>query len=445
MVADFGVHGVGEVDRRRALDQGDDPALGREDVDLVLTEVELERFEEGDRVVLLLFDVGEALHPGDLFVRGALFVAPVRGHAELGPSVHLEGPDLHLDRFAPGSDHRGVQRLVQVELGRVDVVLETSGDRGPQRVNGADHRPAVTILIDDDAQPHQVEDVVELLAADDHLLVDAPEVLRASADLGLDAELVELGRERRHDLAEVVLALGLTRRHHLLDLGVALRVQRREAKVLELPLDLLDAESVGQRRVDVERLLGDGALTGHRHDRDRAHVVQAVGQLDQQYPPVLGHGDEHLADGGGLLLFLGIELQTVELGDAVHDRGDLIPEFFGHPLLRDAGVFDGVVQQRRRDGGLVQSQVGGDIGDGDRVGDVGLAGSAKLALVGLDGGRAGASNDLDVAVGVVLEESPDEAINGPGQRGVSRGARSETDHGVSLMAAYRRFCLRARA
>jgi len=101
----------------------------------------------------------------------------------------------------------------------------------------------------------------KLLAADDHLLVDAPEVFRASADLGLDAELVELGRERRHDFTEVVLALGLTGRDHLFDLGVALRVQGRETEVLELPLDLLDPETVRQRRVDVEGLLGDRALT----------------------------------------------------------------------------------------------------------------------------------------------------------------------------------------
>ena len=307
------------------------------------------------------------------------------------------------------------------------------------------HRPAVAVLVDDDAQTDEVEDVVELLAADDHLLVDAPEVLRATADLGLDPELVELARQRRHDLAEVVLALGLTRGDHLFDLGVALRVQRREAEVLELPLDLLDAEAVRQRRVDVEGLLGDGALAGHRHDRDRAHVVQAVGQLDQQDAPVLGHGDEHLADRGGLLVLLGVELQPVELGDAVDDRGDLVAELLGQPLLGDAGVLHGVVQQGGRDRRLVQSQVGGDIGHGDRVGHVRLAGAAQLTLVGLDGGRPGATDDLDVAVGVVLEESADQTLDRPGQRGVGGGARSEADHEISLMAAYRRFCLRARA
>ena len=101
VVPDLGVHGVGEVDRRRALDERDDPALGREDVDLVLAEVELQGLEEGDRVVLFLFDVGEALHPGDSLARGALLVAPVRRDAELGAPVHLLGANLDLDRTCP--------------------------------------------------------------------------------------------------------------------------------------------------------------------------------------------------------------------------------------------------------------------------------------------------------------------------------------------------------
>ena len=178
----------------------------------------------------------------------ALLVAPVGGDAELGAPVHLLGAHLDLDRLAARSDDRRVQRLVEVELGRVDVVLEAALDRGPERVDRPEHRPAVALLVDDDAQAHQVEDLVELLAADDHLLVDAPEVLRSAPDLGLDPEARRAWRlSVLHDLGEVGLALGLARGDHLLDLGVALGVQRREAEVLELPLDLLDAEAVRER------------------------------------------------------------------------------------------------------------------------------------------------------------------------------------------------------
>ena len=116
----------------------------------------------------------------------------MRGDAELRAPVHLVGADLYLDGLAARPDDGRVQRLVEVELGRVDVVLEASLDRGPERVDRAEHGPAVALLVDDDPDAHEVEDVVELLAADDHLLVDAPEVLRPPRDLGLDAMLVEL-------------------------------------------------------------------------------------------------------------------------------------------------------------------------------------------------------------------------------------------------------------
>ena len=236
--------------------------FGREDVDLVLAEVELQRLEEGDGVVLLLLDVGEALHPGHLVGRRALFVAPVRGHAELGASVHLLGADLHLDGLTPRADHRRVQRLVEVELRRVDVVLESSLHRRPERVDRAERRPAVALLLDDQraAPPGRRSRRTPCRRRPSSRRCSrGASVARGPRPLMPNS--IELCREGLHDLAEVGLTLGLARGHHLFDLGVALGVQGGKAEVLELPLDLLDTEAVRERRVDVEGLLGDGALT----------------------------------------------------------------------------------------------------------------------------------------------------------------------------------------
>ena len=169
---------------------------------------------------------------------------------------------------------------------------------------------------------------------------------------------------------------------HLLDLGVALRVEHRERGVLELPLHVGDAEAVRERRVDVEGLLRDAPLLELRQRRHRAHVVEPVGELDEQDADVLGHRHEHLAQRGGLLRLLGVELEAVELGDPVDDLGDLAPE---HPLdlvLGDGGVLDRVVEQRGGEGDVVEAEVGEDQRDPERVGDVGLAGAADLLDVG---------------------------------------------------------------
>ena len=187
---------------------------------------------------------------------------------------------------------------------------------------------AVAVLdrVDDDADADEVVDLVELLAAHDHLLVDRPVVLRPAAHVGADLELVEAGANGFEHLREVGLPLPRRLEHHRLDLGVPLGVQHREREILELPLDVLHAEAVRERRVDVERLLRDAPLLRLRQRRDGSHVVQAVGELDQQDAHVLGHRDEHLAHGRGLLGLLGVELEAVELGDPVDDGGDVGPK-----------------------------------------------------------------------------------------------------------------------
>ena len=69
------------------------------------------------------------------------------------------------------------------------------------------------------------------------------------------------------------------------------------------------------------------ALVG-RHVLERAHVVQAVGELDQQDADILGHGEQQLAQIFGLGGFLGDQVEARDLGQPVDQRGDLVAEFF---------------------------------------------------------------------------------------------------------------------
>ena len=62
-VADVGVHGIGEVDRRGAARQGDQPALGREAEHLVLEQLELGVLQELFGVVALEQRVDQAAQP----------------------------------------------------------------------------------------------------------------------------------------------------------------------------------------------------------------------------------------------------------------------------------------------------------------------------------------------------------------------------------------------
>src|SRR3972149_1319627 len=66
VVADFGVDAEGEVDGRGPGGQVDHVTLGGEDEDLVLEEVELDRLDEGARILPLLVPLHDLARPGGL-------------------------------------------------------------------------------------------------------------------------------------------------------------------------------------------------------------------------------------------------------------------------------------------------------------------------------------------------------------------------------------------
>ena len=130
-------------------------------------------------------------------------------------------------------------------------------------------------------------------------------MLRPAGDLGPDPHSLELARQDLAEIRDQGLALVSLAEDALGDLVVRLRFQVAEGEVFQLPLDLADAEPVRQRSVDVERLAGDLAPLQVWERVEGSHVVQAIGELDEDDPEVLRHGDHHLADVFGLLLLVG--------------------------------------------------------------------------------------------------------------------------------------------
>ena len=404
LVADLGVHGVGEVDRRRPAGQRDHVALRCEHEDLAGGEVVAQRLEELAGVRGLALPVEQLAHPRHLVeleravtggaarvlgpALGDLLVPPVRGNAVLRGPVHLVGADLHLERLAVRPDHGGVQRLVHPEPGLRDVVLEPARHRLPQGVHHAHRGVAVADVLHEHPHAHQVVDVVEVLTLDDHLLVDRVVVLRAAEHLGLDPGLGQLTGHLVDHGAQVGVAAGRAVGDEADDLVVALGVQDREREVLELPLHRRHPEAVGQRREHLECLAGLLGLLLRLEEAHRAHVVQPVGQLDDQHARVARHRDDHLADRLGL----GgrAELDLVELRDAVDEVRDLGPEVGRELVQRVGGVLDGVVQQRGDQRRRVHPQLAEDRRHGQRVGDVRVAALAHLPVVGALGGVVGA-------------------------------------------------------
>src|SRR3990172_8348372 len=121
------------------------------------------------------------------------------------------------------------------------------------------------------------------------------------------------------------------------DLLVHGRVDVAEGQVLQFPLHLPHAQTVGQRSKDLKRFLGDASAARRVKMPQGAHVVQAVGQFDEHHPYVVAHGEEYLAQRfdverapplGLILRSVGLAgagdaRQLSQLGDAV----DLVRDF----------------------------------------------------------------------------------------------------------------------
>jgi hypothetical protein len=84
--------------------------------------------------------------------------------------------------------------------------------------------------------------------------------------------------------------------------------------VLQLLAQPLHAHAAGKGRIDVHGLLGDDLALRGLHVLERAHVVQAVSELDEKHADVAGDGEQELAEILGLLGLLGDQVELLDLG-----------------------------------------------------------------------------------------------------------------------------------
>ena len=180
--------------------------------------------------------------------------------------------------------------------------------------------------------------------------------------------------------------------------------------VLELLAQPLHAHAPGERRIDVHGLLGDDLALAGLHMLERAHVVQAVGELDEQHADVARDGEQELAEVLRLLGLLGDEVELLDLGQAVDQRADLAAEQRVDLAARGGGVLDRVVQQRGGDGRVVEPHLGEDGRDFERMGEIGRAGGALLIAVRLHGVDIGAVEQRLVGVRLIAQHALDQLI-----------------------------------
>jgi hypothetical protein len=134
---------------------------------------------------------------------------------------------------------------------------------------------------------------------------------------------------------------------------------------------------------------------------ERAHVVEPVGELDENDAHVVNHREQHLANVLGLLLLARLVAYLRDFGKPVNEVRDLFAERRAYDFRLDERVLYNIVEKAGGYGDFVESHVGEDVRDFERVDEVRLAGGARLALVMEGGEKVSAPQNVKVGLRVV--------------------------------------------
>ncbi len=314
----------------------------------------------------------------------------MRGDPELRVLVHLAGPDLHLDRPAFGTYDRGMQRLVIVGLRVRDIVIEFVRNVVPQAVHDTERGVTVPRLVNEDPYRLDIEYLVEMDVLALHLSPDAVDVLGSAADFRLDPRSRERTVQSLLDLLDMAFPVDPPAIEQRGNPVVRLGIQVTQRQVLELPLDLPDTQSVGQRSIDLQRLPGNAPLAILAQVTQRAHVVQAICEFDQHDAHIFGHRKQQLSNAfrvgrpGSMLAFQGLPdfSDPSHLGYAVDKTRNTVAKLFPDRIKRHPCIFDDIMKNRRGNRFLVEFELVDDFGDRQAMHQVGLTGSTGLLAVG---------------------------------------------------------------
>ena len=167
---------------------------------------------------------------------------------------------------------------------------------------------------------------------------------------------------------------------------------------------------MGERRVDLERLARLLELLLLPQVLDRPHVVQPVGELDEDDAMVLRHRHDHLAVVLRLRLLTALEVDPGQLRDALDEPGHLVAELVAHLLDRRVRVLDDVVEDAAGDRRVVALELGEDQRDAERMEDEVLPAPSLLVLVCLRGEAVRALQKIPIDIGVVRRHLGQELV-----------------------------------
>ena len=312
-----------------------------------------------------------------------------------------------------------MEGLIAVGLGVGEPVAEALGVRGVYLGEcGVDAVALVDLFgailgCEDDTYGQDVEDLGKADVLVLHLAPDGIGAFDARLDGIFHTYLVEGLADGRSKFVKDSIALGLRLCQLFLYLGIFFGMLVLETEVLQFGLYLVEAKAVGQGRKDVERFAGNLVLLAGQHTLERAHIVEAVGDFDEDDAHVVAHREQQLLEGFGLERSLVTEDAARNLRHAFHDVGHLGSEEVAQVVVRIVGIFLDIVEEGRTNTGATQSDfLASNLCNGDGVQNIGFARASAHAFVCLLGEVESLGDNIDLAAMVTCQIGIYEFLEG---------------------------------
>ncbi len=380
------VHRESKVQRRRPERQMFQFAVRREDKHLVMEKIDLEEFHELFSIRHILLPIEHLAKPRKLPVRFlqhmlAFFVQPMCRDSVLRDVMHGRRPNLDFHHPPIWSDHGRMQRLIHILFRRCDIVVESVSDRCPHVVNHTQRVIAILNCRRHYANCDQIVDLFKRFLPLNHLAIDRIKMLGASCDLNLHSIISKSLGQHLAQIFDIDFTFGTRQIDSFHQITVDVRLDVLQRQVFQFPFDLRHSESMRQRRINIARFGCNDDLLLVRQVFQRAHIVQPVGEFDQDHANIIRHRNQHFAEIISLVFGPAFHLIMPELGHAVYESSDFRRKLARQLVNADVAVFYDIVQQPGCYGIAVQMLFRQNVRYVQAVLDVRLAGSALLPLV----------------------------------------------------------------
>ncbi len=384
--------GVCKIECGGPLWQRLDLSLGSKYKNLRREKVHLHCIQEvngiGVRVGKNLLDGLQPLVQFVIFLDPVLLIFPVGCKSLFGNIVHPPASDLYLNPLPVGSHHSEVKGLISVCLRMAHPVTDTVRTKLIDIGDGGIDVPALLLFIHagkdlkDDTYSEQIVHFVELDTFVLHFVPDGIDRLYASPHLVLYIHFVKSLDDWHSKMFVNFIPFGRGLFDLLREIGKSLGVLVLETELFQFCFDGKQSQPVCQRGVYIQGFPGNFKLLRRSHGRECAHVVQSVGNLDQDYPDIIGHGEQQLPKILCLCRYVLAKHPARYLGQPVHNLRNLIPKQGTDIIDRVIGIFHHIVKQRRRNRGRSQPHLlRYDTGYCQRMHDVGFTGTAAGTFV----------------------------------------------------------------